>query len=81
MAAKPNVPDFARNVCELFVLKLAKGVHRLPAEDAVAAEIGLAGLCQHLAQENRFELLRAFAQLFALGLRCGAAEPVPVAEG
>jgi hypothetical protein len=64
-AANPNWPDCRGDLGELRVAHLVKGLVAFAAEQIVAAEVDIARAGQHLAQQDRFELLRGFAQLGA----------------
>ncbi len=70
---QPEGPALRREIGEALVLHLAEGIHRLAAEQRLATEIGLSRGGEHLAHEDRFELLRCRSQLFALRPRVGAA--------
>src|SRR5690606_26555830 len=59
---------------ELRIAHLAESLFAFTAEQLVAAEVGASGSGEHLAHEDRLELLRGFLQLRALaGVRAGRA--------
>ena len=63
--SKTELTRLRGNLGETRVAHLTEGVVAFP-EQIVAAEIGISRTRQHLPQQDRFELLRGFAQ-FAIG--------------
>src|SRR5690606_24067827 len=61
----PERAALAGDLCKLRIPHFAKGFLALAAEQVVAAEVGAAGGGQHLAHEDRLELLRSRGEALA----------------